>query len=89
MRSGLKSRASILVDTSIARTMSIPSVSIFSISVLERGRAMAMIIITRATVRSRKGRCLSTARGEVPPFSQGAAVLTRRCGLRSRSSIQR
>ena len=58
MRSGLKSLASILVDTSIARTISIPSLSTLSISVEDLGRAMATIMRHRAQSLKAKGRCL-------------------------------
>ena len=51
--------------------MSIPYVSIFSISVDDLGLAMAMIIITRAKVLRRKGRCLSTAMKDVPVIVHG------------------
>ena len=68
--SGVKSLANILVETSIARTMSMPSVSILSILVEERGLAMAMIIITRAAVRNMNGTCLSTDIAERPPAFQ-------------------
>ena len=86
MRSGLKSRASILVETSIARTMSMPSTSTRSVSVEERGRARAITIITRATVRSRKGRWRSQAITDLPPLTQGVRVDTSRRGLRPDSS---
>ena len=71
IRSGVRSLASILVETSIASTMSIPSVSILSISVEDLGRAMAITIMTRAKVLSRNGRCLSTAMNDVPETIQG------------------
>ena len=51
--------------------MSIPSVSILSISVEDLGRAMAITIMTRAKVLSRNGRCLSTAMNDVPETIQG------------------
>ena len=86
MRSGVKSRASILVETSIAKTMSMPSESIFSISLEERGRARATMIRLSAASRSTKGRWRSTASGEVPVCIHGAAVDTRRCGRRPASS---
>ena len=89
IRSGLKSLASILVETSIARTMSIPSVSIFSICEEERGRAMATMISDRAAIRSAKGRCRSTERALRPSSFHGRAVETRRCGLRPESSRYR
>ena len=56
IRSGVRSRASILVETSIARIISIPSVSILSICSDDLGRAMARTIITRAKVLNRNGR---------------------------------
>ena len=85
--SGVKSRASILVDTSMARTMSMPSVSRFSTSLEERGRARATIIRDRAAMRRAKGRCLMTESTDRPPFVHGRTEDTLRCGLRSLSSI--
>ena len=89
MRSGLKSRASILVDTSIAKTMSMPSESIFSIWEDERGRASAMIISERAAILRTNGRWRSTDRMLLPPASQGAAVETLIWGLLPLSSRYR
>ena len=88
-RSGLKSRASMEVDTSTARTMSMPSVSTRSISLLERGRAMQMMIKARAARRKASGRCRMMPRMDFPPFSHGVTVDTRRCGRRSFSSRYR
>lgn len=68
--SGVKSLASILVETSIARTMSMPSVSILSILLDERGLAIAMIIIDNATVRSSIGACLRYDSTDLPPAFQ-------------------
>ena len=89
MRSGVKSRASMLVDTSIANTMSMPSVSTFSVSVDERGRAMATMMRQRAAMRRMKGRCRSQARVDLPPASQGCRLETRMCGRLPPSSCQR
>ena len=69
--SGVKSLASILVDTSIASTMSMPSVSILSIWVDDLGRAMATIIIDKATVLRIMGICLIMPSTEGPPASHG------------------
>ena len=88
MRSGAKSRASIEVETSIARTMSIPSVSTFSICSEERGRAMAMTIITRASVLSRKGKWRRYSITECPPARNGTEVDTLRWGVRPRISLK-
>ena len=57
--SGLKSLASIEVETSISRTMSMPSVSVCSKDSEERGLAMARIISARAMVLRMNGICLS------------------------------
>ena len=56
MRSGVKSLASILVDTSRARTMSMPSESV--LVTLEEVFGLAMATISRATaiILSTKGR---------------------------------
>ncbi len=62
MRSGLKSRASIEVETSISSTMSMPSVSTFSKFLESRGRAMATISSARAAMRSTNGKCRSARR---------------------------
>ena len=71
IRSGVKSRASILVETSMARTMSMPSVFVFSISDEDLGRAMAMIIITIATIRSTNGMCRRTDNTDFPDAIHG------------------
>ena len=84
--SGVKSLASMVVETSIASTMSIPSVSTDSTSDEERGRATATMMRQRAAVLNAKGRCRSTESGEKPPFLQGRIVETLRWGLRSLSS---
>ena len=68
IRSGSKSRASILVDTSMARTMSIPSVSTLSDCDEERGRAMHTTMRHIAARRRSSGRWRSTARGVLPPL---------------------
>ena len=86
IRSGLKSRASILPETSIASTMSIPSVSTRSICVDERGRAMQTISSDSAAMRRMNGRCRSQDRTEPPPDFHGVTDDTRRCGRRPRSS---
>ena len=82
MRSGVKSRASMDVDTSIANTMSMPSEFTFSTSLEERGLARAMTSSAMAAVNSAIGRCRSTASAALPFRSHGAAMLTRRCGER-------
>ena len=82
MRSGVRSLASILVDTSIARTMSIPSVSTFESSSEDLGRASATTIITRAKVLRMKGMWRSMFIYDMPPFLQGVATDTLRCGWR-------
>ena len=84
--SGVKSLASMVVDTSIASTMSMPSVSTVSVSEDERGRATATIIRQRAAVLNANGRCRITASGEKPACLHGRTVDTRMCGLRSESS---
>ena len=54
-RSGVKSRASMEVETSMANMMSMPSVSTFSTREEERGRAMATTSRHSAAMRSTKG----------------------------------
>ena len=54
--SGVKSLASMVVDTSIANIMSIPSVSTLSSSVDDLGRAIDTIIRQSAAILSTKGR---------------------------------
>lgn len=78
IRSGVRSRASIDVDTSIARMMSIPSVSILSISSDERGRAIATIIIDKAKILNRKGTWRINAITERPEAIHGTEVETLR-----------
>ena len=87
IRSGVKSRASMVVDTSIVSTMSMPSVSTDSISEDDLGLAMATMIRHSAAVLKAKGRCRITFSGEKPFRSHGLIVDTRRWGLRSESSI--
>ena len=76
--SGVKSLASILVETSIVSMMSIPSLSTLSIFSEERGRAIAMTMRARATVIMAKGRCLTTDITEKPPFFHGIITDTLR-----------
>ena len=80
IRSGVRSRASILVDTSIASTISIPSVSTLSISSDERGRAMATTISDSAAILSRKGTCRKNDMNDLPLNIHGTDVETLRCG---------
>ena len=85
MRSGLKSLASILVETSIAKTMSMPSVSTFSMSLDERGRHMARIRAVRARILNTKGRWTSQLYTVPPDAFQGAREDTLICGRLPRS----
>ena len=87
--SGLKSRASILVDTSMASIMSIPSESTLSTCPDVLGLAIAMIISTMATVLNINGTCLTAAMTECPVLIHGIIVDTLRCGRLSFSSIYR
>ena len=87
--SGVKSLASILVETSIARTMSIPSVSTFSIFVDDLGLAMATTINDSAAILRTNGICLTTPRTDLPPDFQGLTFETLRCGLLSLISTYR
>ena len=81
--SGVKSLASILVETSMARTMSMPSVSTLSTLVEERGRAIATTIKHKAAVLRMNGIWRTYERTERPPAFQGTALDTLRWGLRS------
>ena len=87
--SGVKSRASILVDTSIASIMSMPSVSTLSICSDDLGRAIAMMIITRASVLSRNGKCLMTFISPLPVRIHGTMVDTLKWGFLSLNSRYR
>ena len=74
IRSGVKSRASILVDTSRARTMSMPSVSVLLTLDELRGRAIATISRATAISLSTAGRWRSTLAAPALAAEKGAAV---------------
>ena len=74
--SGVKSLANILVDTSIANTMSMPSVSILSACEEERGLAIHIIIRTNAAVNNTNGMCITTFHTRDAPLSHGNLLLT-------------
>ena len=57
IRFGFKSSASILVDTSTASMMSIPSISVFCQLSVVCGRASTSTIITNVKIRSTNGAC--------------------------------
>ena len=57
IRFGFKSSASILVDTSTASMMSIPSISVFCQLSVVCGRASTSTIITNVRIRSTNGAC--------------------------------
>ena len=61
--SGVKSLASILVETSRASTMSMPSASVLVTLDDDLGLAMAIIINATVIMRSTNGRCLRTPAG--------------------------
>ena len=86
--SGVKSRASILVETSMAKTMSIPSMSIRSTLLDERGRAMQTTMRHKAAILKMKGICLTIPRTERPPAFHGVAFETLKCGILSLISMR-
>ena len=59
IRLGFRSSASILVDTSMASIMSMPSTFLSSHALWVCGRAIAITIIAKATQRSIMGRCIN------------------------------
>lgn len=88
MRSGVKSLASILVETSRASTISIPSVSV--LLTLEDVLGLAMARMSRATaiILRTAGRWRSTPANPVPVLPKGAAVDIATYGRRRRTCFQ-
>ena len=85
--SGVKSLASMLVDTSMVSIMSMPSDCTLSNFEDERGRAIAMIIRDKAAILKTNGICLTILRTVFFSCFHGMAFETRRCGFRPLSSM--
>ena len=85
--SGSKSLASILVETSSASTMSIPSVSILSNVDDDLGRAIASIIAASAITLQMNGRCLAAFFSLLPLYFHGIAEETTTYGRKPFTSL--
>ena len=76
MRLGLKSIASILVETSVASMISIPSMSLSSQLSDVCGRARTIITIDSVTMRKANGRCTSDVLSVLTRFAKGSSEET-------------